>query len=54
MATITRMDEASQVIRKEPVVVNDLIAEVAEEMALKPAEQRLRVNVDFPERVEVC
>ena len=53
VATITRMDEASQVIRKEPVVVNDLIAEVAEEMALKPAEQRLRVNVDFPERVEV-
>ena len=53
VATITRMDEASQVIRKEPVIVNDLIAEVAEEMALKPAEQRLRVNVDFPERVEV-
>ena len=53
VATITRMDEASQLIRKEPVVVNDLIDEVADEMALKPAEQRLRVNVDFPTRVEV-
>ena len=53
VSTITRMDEASQLIRKEPVVLNELIAEVAEEMALKPAEQRLRVNVDVPKRVEV-
>ena len=53
VATITRMDEASQLIQKEPVVVNELIDEVAEEMALKPAEQRLRVNIDFPKRVEV-
>ena len=53
VSTITRMDEASQLIRKEPVVLNDLIAEVADEMALKPAEQRLRVNVDVPKRVEV-
>lgn len=34
-------------------MLNDLIAEVADEMALKPAEQRLRVNVDVPKRVEV-
>lgn len=53
VATITRMDEASQLIQKEPVVLNDLIAEVADEMALKPAEQRLRVNIDVPKRVEV-
>ncbi len=53
VSTITRMDEASQLIQKEPVVLNDLIDEVADEMALKPAEQRLRVNVDFPKRVEV-
>lgn len=53
VSTITRMDEASQLIQKEPVVINDLIAEVADEMALKPAEQRLRVNIDIPKRVEV-
>lgn len=53
VATITRMDEASQLIGKEPVVLNDLIDEVADEMALKPAEQRLRVNIDFPTRVVV-
>ena len=53
ISTITRMDEASQLIRKEPVVLNDLIAETAADMELKPAEQRLRVNVVFPRRVEV-
>ena len=53
VATITRMDEASQLIQKEPVVLNDLIDEVADEMALRPEEQRLRVNIDFPKRVEI-
>lgn len=53
VSTITRMDEASQLIQKEPVVLNDLIDEVSDEMALRPADQRLRVNVDFPKRVEI-
>ena len=53
ISTITRMDEASQLIRKEPVVLNDLIAETAADMELRPADQRLRVHVDFPRRVEV-
>ena len=53
ISTMTRMDEASELIRKEPVVLNDLIAETAADMELKPAEQRLRVNVDFPRQVEV-
>ena len=53
ISTMTRMDEASQLIQKEPVVLNDLIAETAADMELKPAEQRLRVNVDFPRQVEV-
>ena len=54
ISTMTRMDEASELIRKEPVVLNDLIAETAADMELKPAEQRLRVNVDFPRQVEVA
>ena len=32
VSTVTRMDEASQLIRKEPVVLNDLIAETAADM----------------------
>ena len=53
VGTITRMDEGSELIRREPVVLNDLIADVAADMELRPAEQRLRVNVDFPHRVTV-
>lgn len=53
VATITRMDEAGELIRKEPVVLNELIAEVAAEMELRPADERLRVNCDFPHPVEV-
>ena len=53
ISTVTRMDEASQLIQKERVVLNDLIAETAADMELRPAEQRLRVNIDFPRQVEV-
>ena len=53
VSTITRMDEASQLFRKETVVLNDLIEEEVADMALRPEEQRLRVHVDFPNRVEV-
>ena len=44
---------ASQLIQKERVVLNDLIAEVTADMELKPADQRLRVNIDFPQQVEI-
>ena len=47
------MDEASQLIQKERVVLNDLHAEVTADMELKPADQRLRVNIDFPQQVEI-
>ena len=53
VSTITRMDEASQLIQKERVVLNDLIAEVTADMELKPADQRLRMNIDFPQQVEI-
>lgn len=53
VATITRMEEASELIRKEPVILNELIAEVATEMELRPDDERLRVNCDFPHPVEV-
>ena len=44
---------ASQLIQKERVVLNDLIAEVTADMELKPADQRLRMNIDFPQQVEI-
>ncbi len=53
VGTITRMDEGSELIRREPVVLNELIDEVRNEMELRPAQQRLRINVDFPERIVI-
>lgn len=53
VGAITRMDEAGEVIRKEPVCVNELIDEVRAEMQLRPEGQRLRVNAQFPHRVVV-
>ena len=47
------MDEASQLFQREPVVLNELIEEVVADMELRPEDQRLRVHVDFPKRVEV-
>ena len=54
VSIITRMDEGSQLISKEPVVLNDIIAEVAADVQLLPPERRLRVHCDFPGPVEVC
>lgn len=53
VSTITRMDEASQLIGKEPVVLNDLIREAVADLELRPVEQRLRVNIDLPQRIEL-
>lgn len=53
VSTVTRMDEGSAMIRKEPVVLNDLVDEIRADMPLRPEGQRLRVHCDFPRRVEV-
>ena len=53
VSILTRMDEASQLISREPVVLNEIIAEVAADMQLLPPERRMRVNCDLPARMEI-
>ena len=53
ISTVTRMDEASQLIRKERVVLNDIVDEIRADMQLRPEGQRLRVNCDFPYPLEM-
>ncbi len=53
VSTLTRMEEGSDLIRREEVVINDLAADVAADMELRPAEQRLRVQIDIPHRVAI-
>ena len=53
VATITRMDDGREQMNRERVVLNDIVDEIAEEVALQPAERRLRVNCDFPDDMAV-
>lgn len=51
VATITRMDEASELIRMEPVCLNEIITQLSSDMELHPADQRLRVHCNFPKEL---
>lgn len=51
ISTVTRMDEASHLFRKEPVTVNDLVDEIVAEVRLLPPERRLRVHCNFSEPI---
>lgn len=53
ISTLTRIDEASQLIRKERVALNDFVDEVRADMQLRPEAERLRVNCDFDRRLEL-
>ncbi len=53
ISTITRMDEASQLILKEPVRLNDIIDEIKADVRLQPEERRMRVHCSFTKPVVV-
>ena len=53
VSLITRMEDGSALIAKQPVCLNDIINEVAAEVAIMPADERMEVRIDMKERVEV-
>lgn len=53
VSTVTRMDEASQLIRKERVVLNDIIEEIKADVELLPDERRMRIRCNFGKPVVV-
>lgn len=53
VSTITRMDEARQLIGKEPVSLNEIIRELQTDIQLLPEERRMRVHCNFTEPVVV-
>ena len=53
VSLITRMEDGSALIAKQPVCLNDIINEVAEEVAIMPADERMEVHINMKERVEV-
>lgn len=53
VSLITRMEDGSQLIGKESVVINNIINEIAEELEIMPEEERFMLHIDFNEQVIV-
>lgn len=51
VSLITRMEDGSQLINRKPVVINDIINEIYNELDIMPDEERLTLHLDFNERV---
>lgn len=54
VSLITRMEDGSQLIGRESVVINDIIDEISGELEIMPEDERLTLHTDFKERVTVC
>ena len=53
VSLITRLEDGSQLISKEPVVINHIIDEIADELEIMPEEERMTLNIDFNEQVVI-
>lgn len=53
VSLITRMEDGSQLITKEDIVINDIIHEIAEELAIMPEEEKMRLHSDFDENISI-
>ena len=53
VSLITRIEDGSALISKEPVVINEIIGEVAEELDIIPEEERMTLHTDFNEKVVI-
>jgi len=51
VSLITRMEDGSTLISRESVVVNEIISEVAEVLAVMPEEERLTLHTEFSEEL---
>lgn len=53
VSLITRMEDGSALINRKKVVINEIIDEIAEELAVMPEDERLKLHTDFEEEVVV-
>ena len=47
------MEDGSTLINKEPIVINNIIDEIANELEIMPSNERLNLKINFKERVVV-
>lgn len=53
ISLITRMEDGSQLIVKEPISINRIIDEIAEELAIMPQEERFGLHTNFHEQITI-
>ncbi len=53
VSLITRMEDGGQLIDREEVVVDDILAEIADELEALPDDQRMVMHLDIRERIVV-
>ncbi|MBR3941694.1 MAG: sensor histidine kinase [Bacteroidaceae bacterium] len=53
VSLITRIEDGGTIISKEPVLINEIIKEIAEELEIMPEEERLTLHADFSNEVIV-
>ena len=53
VSLITRMEDGSQLIGKEPVVINNIINEIADELEIMPKEEQFSLHTYFNEQVVI-
>ncbi len=51
VSLITRMEDGGQRINREPVVINDILNEIVEELEMLPEEERMCMHVQFEKKV---
>ncbi len=53
VSLITRIEDGGGIISKEPVLINEIIKEIAEDLEIMPEEERLTLHADFSNEVIV-
>ena len=53
VSLITRMEDGSQLINREPVDINTIIDEISDELEIMPEDERFALHVDFNEQVVI-
>ena len=51
VSLITRMEDGNAIIGKEKIVINDILSEIADELAIMPEKERMTLHTDFNEEV---
>jgi len=53
VSLITRLEDGSSIIEREPVIINELLDEIREEFINIPEEDRMNLVIDFNEKVVI-